>query len=296
MSRVAVDIPDGWPGGIWLYRSDTAIRQTRPHHHAEIEVNLVRRGKGVYLINDERVPITRSALIWLFPDQSHYLIRESANFEMWVVVFSQKVYSHALSLLQRKKSDGIVPEYRFFLLNVEASLQAEAMTAAAMKHMANPKLLELSLTNLLVEMGMLSLDVTPQKGIKSTNIHPAVFQAIQRIDASVEDASLDALSAEVGLSRSRLSEQFHADVGITITSFRNRRRLLRFLESRASSPHLTLLEHALRAGFGSYAQFYRIFTEQFHDNPRHWLATHYASGDGITSELGAANLSAVDPE
>ena len=64
----------------------------------------------------------------------------------------------------------------------------------------------------------------------------------------------------MGHNRSSSAEvSFKSQMGISFTAFRNRCRVDRFLDPYGHRHALTLLEAATTAGFGSYAQFYRVF-------------------------------------
>ena len=66
------------------------------------------------------------------------------------------------------------------------------------------------------------------------------------------------LGAQLHLSASRVARVFKAEMGMSLVQYRNRLRLERFsslLDERGSN----LLEAALAAGFGSCAQFHRVF-------------------------------------
>ena len=66
------------------------------------------------------------------------------------------------------------------------------------------------------------------------------------------------IAARLDLSLSRLARVFKAEMGMSLVEYRNRLRLDRFavLLDRGRT---NLLEAALAAGFGSYAQFHRVF-------------------------------------
>ena len=70
---------------------------------------------------------------------------------------------------------------------------------------------------------------------------------------------LKTMAALVDLRAETISRLFKAQIGISLTTFRNRCRVDRFLEIYGHGHRHTILEAALEAGFGSYAQFYRIF-------------------------------------
>jgi AraC-like DNA-binding protein len=77
------------------------------------------------------------------------------------------------------------------------------------------------------------------------------------------------IAAKLGLSLSRLARVFKAEMGMSLVEYRNRLRLDRFavLLDRGRT---NLLEAALAAGFGSYAQFHRVFRALRHMTPREY--------------------------
>ncbi len=79
------------------------------------------------------------------------------------------------------------------------------------------------------------------------------------------------LAARLGLSVSGLSRAFKSEMGLSVAQYRSRLRLERFLtlvDPRAGN----LLAAALDAGFGSYAQFHRVFRSALGKTPKKYLA------------------------
>jgi transcriptional regulator GlxA family with amidase domain len=70
---------------------------------------------------------------------------------------------------------------------------------------------------------------------------------------------LDELARRAGLSSHRLSRLFKQQTGVALVDFRNRQRVEKFLELYGTGQRRTMLDAALEAGFGSYAQFHRVF-------------------------------------
>jgi len=83
--------------------------------------------------------------------------------------------------------------------------------------------------------------------------------------------SLDELSRASGASRSVLTRLFKRQTGLSILEYKNRLRVERFLALYADGEGATLLEAALAAGFGSYAQFHRVCRALRHMTPREYL-------------------------
>lgn len=97
---------------------------------------------------------------------------------------------------------------------------------------------------------------------------PLVAEVVQ---ALAESPSLSAatLARQRGVSSSRLARVFKVETGMSIVEHRNRLRLQRFFELVQSGQGL--LPAALAAGFGSYAQFHRVFRAEHKSSPGVYL-------------------------
>ena len=78
------------------------------------------------------------------------------------------------------------------------------------------------------------------------------------------------IAAKLELSLSRLARVFKAEMGMSLVEYRNRLRLDR-VDAMIGSGGKTLLQAALAAGFGSYAQFHRVFRGVRRMTPREFL-------------------------
>ena len=107
-------------------------------------------------------------------------------------------------------------------------------------------------------------------------MHPAVAAAARLISADPRAGSLTQLARAAGLSPGHLSRLFKAQTGIPLSRYRNQQRLHRFLLTYGTGQHPTALNAALAAGFGSYAQFYRVCRQETGRTP---ATLHPASRD-----------------
>ena len=87
-----------------------------------------------------------------------------------------------------------------------------------------------------------------------------------------KDAALSGtdIAARLGVSLGRLAHVFKAEIGVSMVEYRNRVRLNRFT-MLLDKGRRNLLEAALASGFGSYAQFHRVFRALRHVTPREYL-------------------------
>lgn len=99
----------------------------------------------------------------------------------------------------------------------------------------------------------------------------------ETIAALNEDPTLtaDAIAARLSVSPARLARTFRAEVSVSLVQYRNRLRLERFLGLVQHSGG-SFAGAAHTAGFGSYAQFHRIFRKHVGVAPREYLGLRAA--------------------
>jgi AraC-like DNA-binding protein len=242
-------------------------RRPRPHRHAELEVNLVVRGTASYLLSERRYELTPGTLTWLFPGQEHVLVDESRDHELWWAVFRPALVARTATTTQMRRllEKNPAGEYSRRLDSRRArrldGLLGELCAAEQLDH----ALLNAGLAYLLVVAWRAFLD--SDDVIEGVEVHPAVQTVAHLLRADPEAGDLTTLAGAAGLSPSHLSRLFRAQTGVTISRFRNQQRLRRFDLLYRDGRHTTALAAALQAGFGSYAQFYRVFRNETGHRP-----------------------------
>jgi AraC-like DNA-binding protein len=107
------------------------------------------------------------------------------------------------------------------------------------------------------------------RSARSSEGHPLVRQTVRLL---AKDPSLGGkdLAAALDISLSRLARVFKVEMGMSLVEYRNRLRLERF-QVLLDAGGENLLAAALAAGFGSYAQFHRVFRALRGTTPRAYL-------------------------
>jgi AraC-like DNA-binding protein len=219
----------------------------RPKHsHEELELNLVTRGEGVYLIEGSRVRITKHTLLTLHPEKEHLLIDTSSDFHMWILVMRCPLL----------RVGELLPESACVVLD---SRSARLLAELCVELESGPlELLNSGLT-FCVQLGKkLAAEAKPSQ--IGARVHPAVQAAARRLRQDPELA-LGELAKSVQLSEGRLGRLFKTQMGVALSRYRNRIRL-ESARQRLGEPQANVLQIALESGFGSYAQFYRVFREE----------------------------------
>lgn len=104
--------------------------------------------------------------------------------------------------------------------------------------------------------------------LRAAVLSPDVREAIQRMRAE-PSLSTTALARATCVTPRALAKHFRREVGVSLVDYRNRLRIERFLALARQGNNL--LESALDAGFGSYAQFHRVFRQQLGVTPKEYL-------------------------
>ena len=233
----------------------------RPHRHAELELNLVVRGSSTYLLGERRYELTSGTLTWLFPDQGHVLVDESADHELWWAVFRPGLVAKIDATQRERPLLQADPVGRFSrrlapdAIRRLATLLREVRAAES----TDGGLANAGLSYLLILAWRLFLESNDI--VEGIDLHPAVETVANLLRADPNAGDLARLAEAAALSPSHLSRLFKAQTGVSISRFRNQLRLERFLTLYDRGKRTTALAAALEAGFGSYAQFYRVFRE-----------------------------------
>jgi len=263
----------------------------RSHHHIELELNLVISGTVTYMVHGERWTFGPRTLLWLFPAQEHQLVDHSTDARNYVAVFKPELIARscrgaAYQDLKRKRAKRgqvlhtmLDPETFDFLRRMmdrvmEGSLDSDILNREAgygfnsdfrYQH-GDPDALNAGLHHLLLYCWRLQQRGKTQQ--TSVSLHPAVCKAIALLSDDAWSGTLGQLGRQCGLSEAHLSRIFTRQVGVPLNRYRNSLRLARFWECCRKPARPTLMEAAYTAGFGSYAQFFKIFTETYGENPR----------------------------
>jgi AraC-like DNA-binding protein len=239
----------------------------RAHRHAELELNLVVRGRASYLLGERRYELTAGTLTWLFPGQEHVLVDESTDHALWWAVFRPGLVARIATSPHTRALHQSDPVGRYSRrldpqrLERLGALFGELREAEAV----DDALFNLGLSYLLLRAWQAFLDSDDIVG--GVDVHPAVDRAARLLHADPDAGSLADLARTVGLSASHLSRLFTTQMGLSISRFRNQQRLQRFVRLYGNGRRTTALAAAHQAGFGSYAQFYRVVRQETGRNP-----------------------------
>lgn len=242
-----------------------APRYWRPRHfHLEPELNLVVAGSGSFGVGDAVLATGAGDLLWWAPGQDHELVSCSDDFDLFVI--------------------GITPELSDRVLGCSSS------------PLGGPTRLRLMPEDL--ERFRAACAAAPQDRTGAEQHVGDLWRAAHRLRMSSPDKhgltrrALLLLTGDPELQRSEValrvrshpsevSRRFHHDVHLTLTTYRTRLRLLRFIEA-VDRGAKNLLYASLEAGFGSYSQCHRAFWWTLGCTPRSFF------GSGVRQEMGDA--------
>lgn len=280
-----------YEGFVFLSESGPATARLSTHHHVELELNLVRRGTVTYVTDGRRYTFRPGELLWLFPAQQHRVVDRSADAQNYVAVFKPSMIARcaqapAYAPLRRKRVPGggmihgLLAPHDFELVRrtidslLDGAPDPELLNREAgfglsrgfrFEH-RDPDGLNAGLRHLLLLCWRLqsNLEASP----RADPLHPAAVRALDLIATGDGHATLPELATRCGVSPAYLSRLFARQTGVPLARYRNATRLERFWKIHHQPPAKTLAESVYAAGFGSYAQFYKVFREIYGRGPR----------------------------
>jgi AraC-like DNA-binding protein len=100
---------------------------------------------------------------------------------------------------------------------------------------------------------------------------PLVRRILRALDDELPITG-ERLARELNVSAGYLARSFKREMAISLVDYRNRVRLGRFFETLQRKGGGSLVDAALEAGFGSYAQFHRVYRKFQGGSPRDLIA------------------------
>jgi AraC-like DNA-binding protein len=283
-----------YDGFLFLAESARNPPLLRSHHHVELELNLIARGSITYVLGGERFTFGQRTLLWLFPAQEHQLVNRTNDAQNYVAVFKPGLIARSCRArqyhgLKRKKPEatGILntvldPEDFDFLCRMmdrimEGSVDPDILNREAgfgvgtnfrYQH-GDPDRLNAGLHHLLLLCWQ--LQQAGQTQHRSVSLHPSVAKALEILADDAWSGTLGQLARQCGFSEAHFSRTFARQVGVPLNRYRNSQRLARFWEAMRRPAQPTIIEAVYAAGFGSYPQFYKVFTAAYGQGPRSCL-------------------------
>jgi len=279
-------------GFLFLADAERGIPWLKTHQHAELEINVVARGSVTYVVGKSSYTFYQGECLWLFPGQPHSCIDRTADALYYVVSFKPALITRSCrqngnSILKKSRPPknavlhSVLPPAKFALLRgvmdslIEVGLDSDTLNREVgygispgfrYEH-SKPDLLNSGLALILQLAWDCQMDSAVER--RATLLHPAVLKALDLLKKESESECLGRLARDCGVSAAYLSRTFKEQVGVPISRYRNTMRLERFWEIRnKATRHMTLSEAVYEAGFGSYAQFSKIYRATFGRPPR----------------------------
>lgn len=290
-----------YDGFIFLAESRRKPPMLKMHHHVELELNLVVQGSVTYVVSGQRYTFPRGTMLWIFPSQEHLLVDRTPDARYYVAVFKPDLIRRACrgkryAPLHRPNAgeEGVLSKFleletyelltRTMDLLMEDSLDPDILNREAgfgfqsefrFEH-GDPDALNAGLRHLLVSCW--KIFQTGRAGSDPVRLHPAVTRALTLLSDEGLFLGLGELARRSSVSVSYLSRLFKQQVGVSLSHYRNAARLRAFMEHYRSPGSRTILESVYAAGFGSYAQFYKVFSSYHGQGPREYLTGQERSG------------------
>lgn len=234
-----------------------APRYRRPRHfHGEPELNLVAAGSGRFGAGDAELEVAAGDLLWWAPGQDHELLAFSDDLDLFVIGLTPELSDRVLA----SSGSPLAGATRLRLAPEDLARFREACGVPAG---APADTVEQRVIHLWREAHALRMSA-PDKHALTRRV---LLTLAGQLELDRSDVAQRARSHP-----SEVSRHFHEDMRLTLTTYRTRLRLLRFIQAVDGGAE-NLLCAALEAGFGSYSQCHRVFQGTLGCTPRSFFGS-----------------------
>jgi AraC-like DNA-binding protein len=246
----------------WTY----SPRYRRPRHfHAEPELNVVVAGTARFGIGNLVRDVRAGEMLAFPPAQDHVLLAGSPDLELFALGSSPALVREATA--ERE------PTRAFFHVRLEPG------TAARMRARCGDASGLPGTEQVAGELWLLALWAAKESTEKLTAPHVLTRRALALCHEHPE-ASRAELARALRTDPTDVSRHFHRDLGVTLSTYRQRLRVLAALAAVDRGASITAA--ALDAGFGSYSQCHRVFQDVVGTSPSAFVSS------GARAEQAAA--------
>ncbi len=233
----------------------------------EVRAHYVRLGRATVLIDGRRVDLGHHALLWLLPAQDLIWVDRSPDFRQATVAWRRPAVLAAIAL----GADSILAQPSASVSCRELATASTSAIEALLDDLAGQDDAQVFEAGLHYALFRLWHAWCGGREAPISEVHAAVVTVARLLRHTTAALDASALGRSVGLSADHLGRLFADQLGVSLVDYRNRQCLDRLLASLEAGERS--LERAAReAGFGSYAQFHRVFTRAMGMSPRAHVA------------------------
>jgi AraC-like DNA-binding protein len=275
-------------GAIW--RHSPAHRKPF-HFHGHLELLLIKRGHAIERIGNRTHAVHARQLVWHLPSIPHEMLFASSDLDMRVVHAEPDL---AAAMCQAERASNPLRSRAS-----RGTTSTDPSAAASLSDWVRD-LGWLAAAQPVVELRQADVDLLLEDCDSTFNDEPPQSDEVPRLrrllqnawratlrnrdDAQssslaelascllLEDTTLDrpAVCRMLDVSEGHLSRTFQRELGTSFVAQRARVRVSRFVD-HVERQGQNLLDAALSAGFGSYSQLHRTFSELVGMNPASYL-------------------------
>ncbi len=264
-------------------RRELVLPMAKPHAHNQIEINYLYAGAVTYLYNGKMVEVTEDDFVFFWGAIPHQAIAVKPHsrfvciyvpLEMFMFApFSPELKSAILAggfikIGERlPMDDALMRQIRF-----------ELQTSDPFLSELNYRHLELRLRRADTKGWINLVDISPSHAASPGNTHRKIIEMTRYISERSDSAlTVAAIADAVSLHPKYAMTLFHKSLGMTITQYLTRRRLVTAQRLLVTSEK-NAAAIAYESGFGSVSRFYAVFRDQIGMSPREFQDVYDQKG------------------
>lgn len=219
-----------------------------------LQLTLCLRGTARFQCGSQVQHVRASSVAWSVPSLRFQFVDASSDYDAWVADVDGAIVERLGIGMHQRQGAGLLR-----LLTPAASERLAAQFAYLGELDTSSEQFGVGLEYLVLSAWAEQHRATRVDEL--LDVHPVVEKAAHLLREKPEQGSLRDLAKACGASASWLSRLFREQLGVSLVGYRNQARVDRFFELYREGRGLNLSDAALGAGFGSYAQFHRVFKD-----------------------------------
>lgn len=232
-----------------------------------LELWLVVAGRRELHVAGSVLRLREAMLCWLFPEVQHQTLYSSDDLLGWRVVAATDVTDITDQAVGGPVLVSPGTATQPFVMRLHSSdVRWIYERLDELAHLPdNPAEFRVGLAHVLLRAWRLRSTAANAQPPASALVRQAV--EMLKDPAAQVSWSATALARALDISAGQLQRRFRAETGQTVTQYRLTVQLARYLDLCDDDHDLSITEAAHAAGFGSYAQFHRIFVRHMNTSP-----------------------------
>jgi len=238
------------------YRNYKFPYRTYSGYHKEVEIHIIKKGEGYYIIGNKKYPIQNNCCIIIYPEQIHFYVPSNSS----EIIPMEKILIQFLPSILRKIHISIKTFPHLFPLNELEIFQIEKILKNIIQETKEKKKYfeKIIFFNIFQLLYLLKRCSYKEKEFYYEN--PILNKIIDYIDTNIEkNIKIEDIAKFLSYSKSHISHIFKQFTGISLKQYILYKKVIEAQKILEKYKDVKVKLLASKLGFSDFSLFNRIF-------------------------------------